>query len=65
KFPPREKKKKGNLGGKRAGLLEWTSKVGKVQVSWGKGTNSNRIGEDKLPKVSPWSLLNQQTAICR
>lgn len=38
---------------------------GKLQVSWGKDKNSNCIVEYKLPEVSPGTLLNQQTAICR
>lgn len=38
---------------------------GKLQVSWGKDKNSNCIVEYKLPEVSPSTLLNQQTAICR
>lgn len=36
-----------------------------LQVSWGKDKNSNCIVEYKLPEVSPGTLLNQQTAICR
>lgn len=38
---------------------------GQLQVSWGKDKNSNCIVEYKLPEVSPGTLLNQQTAICR
>ncbi|EOM6580335.1 fimbria/pilus outer membrane usher protein [Escherichia coli] len=38
---------------------------GKLQVSWGKDKNSNCIVDYKLPVVSPGTLLNQQTAICR
>ncbi|EKC5546521.1 fimbria/pilus outer membrane usher protein [Escherichia coli] len=38
---------------------------GKLQVSWGKDKNSNCIVEYNLPEVSPGTLLNQQTAICR
>ncbi len=38
---------------------------GKLQVSWGKDKNSNCIVDYKLPEVSPGTLLNQQTAICR
>ncbi len=38
---------------------------GKLQVSWGNDKNSNCIVEYKLPEVSPGTLLNQQTAICR
>ncbi|EFB5944921.1 fimbria/pilus periplasmic chaperone [Escherichia coli] len=36
-----------------------------INVSWGKDKNSNCIVEYKLPEVSPGTLLNQQTAICR
>ncbi|WP_435300872.1 FimD/PapC C-terminal domain-containing protein [Escherichia coli] len=39
--------------------------TGQLQVSWGKDKNSNCIVEYKLPEVSPGTLLNQQTAICR
>ncbi|HCI7507119.1 TPA: fimbrial biogenesis outer membrane usher protein [Escherichia coli] len=38
---------------------------GKLQVSWGNDKNSNCIVDYKLPVVSPGTLLNQQTAICR
>ncbi|MDL6857238.1 FimD/PapC N-terminal domain-containing protein [Escherichia coli] len=38
---------------------------GKLQVSWGNDKNSNCIVDYKLPAVSPGTLLNQQTAICR
>ncbi|HAJ3213955.1 TPA: fimbria/pilus outer membrane usher protein [Escherichia coli] len=38
---------------------------GKLQVSWGNDKNSNCIVDYKLPEVSPGTLLNQQTAICR
>ena len=38
---------------------------GQLQVSWGKDKNSNCIVEYKLHEVSPGTLLNQQTAICR
>ncbi|GDS59725.1 outer membrane usher protein FimD [Escherichia coli] len=38
---------------------------GKLQVSWGNDKNSNCIVDYKLPEVSPETLLNQQTAICR
>ncbi|GCY40898.1 fimbrial chaperone protein precursor [Escherichia coli] len=36
-----------------------------LQVSWGNDKNSNCIVDYKLPAVSPGTLLNQQTAICR